>query len=387
MRIADVRARILEVEASTSVTIGIGTYARYSCVLVEVEDEGGVVGYGEAIARRAPEMAVAAVESLFAPVLRGRDPRDIGALWTLMMNQLRQWGHAGGVVVEALSGVDTALWDLVSVAAGEPVWRMLHGAGRRELPVYASSVTIGPVDWMREVAAEQVASGYTAVKVKVGRSEADGGMSTDVEAVRRVREAIGPRVGLYLDANGAYDGPRAMRIARLLEDLDVGWLEEPLPPDDLDGYERLRRTCRIPLARGETDFSVFTFTELFRRGLVDVVQPDIARCGGITGAWQIATLAHAHNVAFAPHTGLSGGISQLAAMQVAAAAPSLLALEHMIIDNPLRDIFVGGYPDAAASTVMVPQGPGLGLELDRSAVDGMARPANSGALDTQSPDI
>jgi L-alanine-DL-glutamate epimerase-like enolase superfamily enzyme len=355
------------------VTIGIGEYTRYTCVLVEVESDDGYIGYGEAIARRAPQMTCTAVESLLAPVLLGKDPRDIGALWVAMFDQLRRWGHAGGVVVEAMSGVDTALWDLVGKAEGQPIWRLLHGAGRREVEVYGSSVCIADVETMCLEAARQADRGFPALKVKIGRGRDAGGPLVDVDALTRIREVVAPSIELVVDANGAYDAGGAIRMARHLEALDIGWFEEPVPPDDLDGYQRLRDAIRVPLARGETDFSVFTFRDLFTRRLLDVVQPDLGRCGGITGANQVATLAYAHNVAFAPHTGLSGGISQLAALHVAAAAPTLLRLEHMFIDNPLREIFVGGYPLAHDGFVPVPQAPGLGLEIDEDKIREFAR--------------
>jgi galactonate dehydratase len=154
-----------------------------------------------------------------------------------------------------------------------------------------------------------------------------------------------------------------------MEPLDVRWFEEPVYMDDLGGYERVHRMTATPLARGETDFGIFTLRDVIERRLIDVVQPDLGRCGGITGARQVWTLAFAHNLALAPHTGFSGGLSQLAALHVAASCPALLALEHMFIDNPCREIFVGGYPRANNGVLPVPGGPGLGLDLDLDKVE------------------
>jgi D-galactarolactone cycloisomerase len=369
MKIESVRSRVLAARPERGVTFGIGEFNEYVGVLVEVETDTGLVGHGEAIARRGAAMTAAAVDSLLAPVLIGEDPEDILGLWLRMIDQLRRWGHTAGVVVEAISGVDIAIWDLVGKAHGEPIWRLLRGAGRRRVPVYASSVYIADVDTMVAEACEQAGRGFPALKVKIGRGEKAGGRAADAEALERIREAVGPQVELYVDANGAYDAATAIRMARDLERLDIGWFEEPLPPDDLSGYERLHAASRVPLARGETDFSVFSFRDLITRRLVDVVQPDLARCGGITSAQQIWALTYAHNLAFAPHTGFSGGISHLAALHVAAASPTLLRLEYMFIDNPLREMFVGGYPRAQDGLVEVPEAPGLGLEIDAARVD------------------
>jgi L-alanine-DL-glutamate epimerase-like enolase superfamily enzyme len=369
MRIATVRARVLEAAPSRGVVFGIGVFKAFTCVLVEVTTEDGLVGYGEAIARRGAAMTKAAVEDLLAEVVVGEDPRNIERIWVRMHDRLRRWGHSGGVVLEAMSGVDTALWDLIGKAEGQPIAQLLHGYGRTEIPVYASSVYIDEPDVMVAQTQEQVAAGFAAVKIKIGRSADKPGVDADVAVLQAIREAVGESVELLVDANGAYDAATALRLCARVEHLDLAFLEEPLPPDDLDGYARLHAMTTVPLARGETDFGIFDFNRLLTRRLIDVVQPDVARCGGITGARHTYTLAFAHNVAFAPHTGFSGGVSQLAALHVAAAAPSLWRLEHMFIDNPLRDLFLQPFPDATDGVVTVPSAPGLGLDLDLEKVD------------------
>ncbi|GAA5201336.1 mandelate racemase/muconate lactonizing enzyme family protein [Rugosimonospora acidiphila] len=369
MKIDRVRARLLEATPEVGVRFGIGAFTTYSMVLVEIGTDDGLVGYGEAIARRGGGMTATAVESLLAEVLVGEDPRNVEGLWVRMVDRLRRWGHSGGVVVEAISGVDVALWDLVGKAYGLPVWRLLAGAGRTRVPCYASSVYINDTETMVAEALEQQGLGFTRLKVKIGRPEDDGGQRADLAALRAIREAMGESMTLYVDANGAYDAAGAIRMGRAMEELDIRWFEEPVPPDDLSGYERLHSMTSTPLARGETDFGLFSMREVIDRRLIDVVQPDLGRCAGITGARQVWTLAYGANLAFAPHTGFSGGLSQLAALHVAAAAPTLLALEYMYIDNPLREIFVGGYPVAKDGWVSPPDAPGLGLDLDHDKID------------------
>ena len=369
MRVRDVTARVLKATPETGVVFGIGKFDAFTCVLVEVTTDDGLVGYGEAIARRGAAMTKAAVEDLLAEVVIGQDPRNIERLWVLMHDRLRRWGHSGGVVLEAMSGVDIALWDVVGKAEGMAIADLLRGYGRSEVPVYGSSVYIDEEAVMVAQATEQVAAGFPALKIKIGRSTEKQGLDADVAVVRAIREAVGDSVELLVDANGAYDVATALRLCRRLESLDLAFFEEPLPPDSLDGYERLHSMTSVPLARGETDFGIFDFNRLLRRQLIDLVQPDTARCGGITGARHAYTLAFAHNVAFGPHTGFSGGISQLAAIHVAAAAPSLWRLEHMFIDNPLRELFLEPFPQARNGIVTTPTGPGLGLELDMAKVE------------------
>lgn len=369
MKIESVKATLLEATPEAGVTFGIGAFNTYSMVLVEVRSDEGHVGYGEAIARRGGRMTATAVDALLADVLLGADPRNIEGLWVTMVNQLRRWGHTSGVVMEAVSGVDCALWDLVGKAEGKPVWQLLAGAGRQRVPVYSSSVYISDVKTMVKEAVEQQERGFGRLKVKIGRTPEEGGQSADLQALTAIREAVGDGLVLVVDANGAYDAADAIRIGRRMEALDIRWFEEPVPTDDLAGYERVHAMTATPLARGETDFGLFTMKDVIERRLIDVVQPDLARCGGITGARHVWTLTYAANLAFAPHTGFSGGLSQIAALHTAAAAPGLLCLEHMFIDNPLRDIFVGGYPVARNGYLETPTGPGFGVDLDMEQID------------------
>jgi L-alanine-DL-glutamate epimerase-like enolase superfamily enzyme len=369
VKIVKVSARVLRARPEHAVVFAAGKYPEFSAVLVQVDTDEGITGYGEAIARAGAEAARAAVESLLGPVITGADPANIEGLHRLMVSQLRRFGHSGGVVIEAVSGIDTALWDIAGKAAGRPVRDLLYGAGRQQVPVYASSVYIDTAEAMIAQTKEQVDAGFTTVKLKSGHAPQDGGKHADVAKIAAIREAVGPDIELGVDANSAYDAADAVWVARRFEELDIAFFEEPCHPDDIDGYARVRAQSAVPLAGGETLFLSYGFSEYLRRGLLDVVQPDLARCGGITGARQVATLTQAHRMRFAPHTGFSGGISQLAALQVAAAAPELWLLEFMFIDNPLQQIFVGGYPRPVNGMIAVPDGPGLGLELDLDAVD------------------
>ena len=369
MKITSVSARVLRAEPTKSVVFAAGRYPAYSAVLVTVETDEGLTGYGEAISRAGGAATQAAVESLLGPAIIGQNPMNIEGLYRLMVNQLRRFGHDGGIVVEAISGVDTALWDIAGKALERPISDLLMGAGRKQVPVYASSVYLDTADVMIAETRQQLDAGFTTVKLKVGHTESDGGRRADIEKIRLIREAVGPQVDLGVDANSAYDAATAVLVARELEKHDICFFEEPVHPDDIEGYARVRSLSSIPLAGGETLFLLYGFNDYLKRNLLDVVQPDLARCGGITGARHVATLAQANRARFAPHTGFSGGISHLAALHTAAAAAELYLLEYMFIDNPLRDIFIGGYPTPKQGLLDVPSGPGLGLDLDWDLVE------------------
>jgi len=370
MKITGVTCRMLSGTLQTPIQFGIGAFPTFAATLVQITTDDGLIGVGEAIVRKAPQVTRAVVESLLGPILLGRDPHDAEGLWDEMFQQLRGWGHWRGFVFEAISGIDTALWDILGKAAGLPVYKVLGGAGRSRVPCYTSSVYFAAIPQMVAQAQEQIAAGHTAIKVKIGRRPEMGGRRADVASVKAIRDAVGPDVDIMLDVNSAYDAATAITVCRQLEGEDITWIEEPVPPDDLEGYRRVRQGQSIPVAAGESEFGVFGFRELIARGAVDILQPDVARVGGFTGARRVGALAHAHNLRYAPHTGFSAGVSHVAALHVAASVPNLMTYEYFFAPNPLRDLFTEPFPAPREGMIGVPQGPGLGLELDERIVRG-----------------
>jgi len=368
MKIRTVKCRMLAGTLDKPIQFGIGAFPTFSATLVEVATDDGITGVGECIVRKAPQVTKMVVEQMLAAVLVGRDPHDVEGLWDEMFQQLRGWGHYRGFVFEAISGIDTALWDILGKAAGAPVYKILGGAGRSRVPCYASSVYFDEIPSMVAQAREQVAGGHSGIKVKIGRSRALGGRRTDVASVKAIREAVGAGVDIMLDVNSAYDAATAIKVCRQLEDDDIAWIEEPVPPDDLDGYQRVREGQSIPVAAGESEFGVFGFRELIRRRAIDIVQPDVARVGGFTGARRVGALVHAFNLRYAPHTGFSAGVSHLASLHVAAAVPNLMTYEYFFAPNPLRDLFTEPFPTPVEGFIDVPTRPGLGLELDERII-------------------
>ncbi len=332
--------------------------------VVRLHGDDGTTGLGECIVRGGPGVTGAAIREILAPIVVGRDPHDAEGIWDDMFRSLRARGHSRGFLVEAMSGIDIAVWDLCGKKLGLPVAKLLGGHGRTQLPAYASSILLDAPPVMAREAERLVARGFRAIKMKVGE-----GVGVDTARMEAVRAAVGPGVDVMLDANSGYDAPTAIAMAREAERLGAYWLEEPVPPDDLPGYRRVREAARgIRLAAGESEFTVAGIRDLVGPGLLDVVQPDVARAGGFTGCRRIAALAGAYNVAVAPHTGASGALCIAATLQFAAAVSGFLIFEHMFLANPLREILVPPLPEPEDGMIEVPQRPGLGFELDEARV-------------------
>ncbi len=369
MKIARLQTHVLEARVGRPIQFGVGPYGAFTATLVELTTDDGITGIGECIARKAPRTLDVVLRDLLWPVIEGKDPRDAGGLHDAMFALLRPWGHYRGFVQEAMSGIDQALWDIVAQAQGVPLYKALGGAGRPAVPVYASKVYTDTIERMAAEAAAKVAEGHVAIKIQLGRSAQFGGVRSDVEVARAIRDAIGPDVEMGADVNSAYDAATAIKVCHEIAKYDLAFIEEPVYPDDIDGYELIRRSQPIPVAGGESEFGLFGFRELLARRALDIVQPDVARIGGFTAAMRLGALVVAHNVKYAPHTGFSCGVAQLASLHLAAAVPNLWRVEFMFIDNPLREIFVEPFPQPADGMLTLPTTPGMGLALDRKKLD------------------
>jgi D-arabinonate dehydratase/D-galactarolactone cycloisomerase len=322
---------------------------------------------------RDPRVSAAVVEHVLAPVLIGRDPLRIEALWQAMF-AIGAF-HTEGYHTQAVAGVDIALWDLKGKALGQPISVLLGGPIRESLWCYASPVTLCDPDTARERAQEFVAKGFTAVKVKVG-----GVLADDVDRVAAVREVIGPKMPLLLDVNAAHDSRGAIALARAVDQYDCYWLEEPVPPEDLAGMAHVRRSVNLPIATGEQSSSVYTFRDHLRAEAADIFMPNVTKAGGISECQRIATLIHAENLKMSPH-GVGSGIGLAATLQWCAAMPNFLIYEYNQLLNPLRHDILKTPIRFEDGQLQVPTGPGLGVELDWEQVERFRMtPAPAGAV-------
>ncbi len=368
MRIESVRGIPLLAALDEPQRTGVATYTKLGIALVEVRTDTGLVGHGECLARYSPRIWAAIVDDLLAPLVVGEDPLDTEHLWTRMFRDLRSLsGHSRGMLVEAIAGVDTALWDIKGKAAGLPLHALLGGATRTRLDAYASSIMQRERSAMEAEAVSVVERGFRAIKIKVGV-----GVEQDAGTVRAIRRVVGDRIDLMLDANGAYEAPDAIDLAQRVQELRITWFEEPVVADDLDGYERIRAATAIPLAAGEAEFTRFGVRDLLARNVIDVIQPDVARAGGVSETRKIVDLAASHHVAYAPHVGFSGAVCVAATLHLAASAANFLTYECIHTANPLRERLarspIGGPDQLVDGQIPIPTGPGLGIELDPDVI-------------------
>ena len=349
----------------------------FETTLVRIETDTGLVGWGEAKAPVAPRVAKAIVDDLLRDLLLDADPRRVEPLWETLYASMRLRGHHSGFLLEAISGVDIALWDLAGKAVGAPIHQLLGGAYRDRIPVYASGVPAtldapGAPDHERMLAAASSARerGFHGLKMAIGLDPL-----ADVASVAAVRAHLGDGFELFADAAGNYDVDTAVRVGRELERLGVGFFEAPLPHEFIDGYAEVARALAIPLAN-DVITQRYQVLDYLKRGALQVVQPDVCRAGGITELRRIGVLADAFGVACTPHVSIGSAIHFVASFHVAAALPNLVRHEFWFGENPLGDAILRRPAlRLADGAVAVPDAPGLGIEVDEAKVRALALPA------------
>jgi D-arabinonate dehydratase/D-galactarolactone cycloisomerase len=350
-------------------------FSGYRTTLVRIETEHGISGVGECMVRLAPTATRDIVRDL-APILIGRDVLDREAIWELLYGTMMNRGHSRGFYTEAMSGIDIAIWDCAAKTLGVPLYTLLGGRHHEKLKAYASSLRFREMDVVIAQALDFKERGYQSMKIKIGRNLEHP--EADIEFVRAIREAVGDKIQLMVDANCAYgnDVATALRVGRALQDMNIFWFEEPLSPDNIDGNAQLAAALDIRIALGEADFMAFGAREFLARKAVDIFQPNISRTGGITEARRIAALCQAYHVPYAPHTGSCSAVCLAATLQFSVALPNFLIFESMQSDwskaqpNPLRhdllkepaEIFENGH-------MVIHERPGIGAELNEDVVD------------------
>ncbi|MFF3767377.1 mandelate racemase/muconate lactonizing enzyme family protein [Streptomyces sp. NPDC001922] len=337
-----------------------GQYA----TLVKVHAEDGTVGIGECYGLPSPQVTATVVASVLEPLLVGEDALATTAVWERLYQGQAAGGHNRGFYLEAMAGIDLALWDLRGKHAGVPVHRLLGGPVRDRIDCYASPVALhADPDASARQALGYVEQGFRALKVKIGR-----GVRVDRAHLSAVRTAVGDDIEILTDVNCAYDLDEATRVGAVLADLGISWFEEPLQVDDLANLAELRRRTGLTIVNGETHFTRFDLRDSLLHGAIDVFMPNVSRSGGITEATRLAALASAFHVDIAPH-GVGSGISLCAALHLCAATPNLRTYEYNRLPNPIRERILRNPPEFRDGALTVPQGPGLGFVLDEDAVD------------------
>jgi D-galactarolactone cycloisomerase len=341
--------------------------------LVRVRADDGTVGWGECWGPVAGNREL--LEEYVGPWLEGRDPADVEAIHDDLTRTLRNSYHSY-VPVSVVSGVDIALWDLRGKLLGESVASLLGGRRRDRVRAYATGHFWPDVDSFEAVresvvdeARGHVDAGFDALKNKIGLADlTPWGREEDVELVRAVREAVGDDVRLMTDANHAYDVADARWVGDRLDDLDVYFFEEPVVPDDLDGYERLNAALDVPLAGGECWAFEGEFDAVLDRGCVEYVQPDVTSAGGITTMRRVGGLAHAKNRQLLPHV-FGSAVALAASLQVLATLPGEPMLEFDRTPNPIREDLAVDPITNDGNVVHIRDDPGIGIEVDPDVLD------------------
>jgi L-alanine-DL-glutamate epimerase-like enolase superfamily enzyme len=358
-----------------------GEASAFDSAIVRIDTDAGIAGYGEAKVAAGSfgnyQGAVAVINEELAPLLVGADPRQIVRIWDVLYNGTRAHyalarGHVfpalgrRGLSISALSGIDIALWDILGKSLDAPVWQLLGGKRVDRMPAYASGGW-APAQSIGAQLQQYIArANFRAVKMRVGVM--DGTPYRSAERVIAARSALGPDIDLMCDAHGTFTVSEAKQFCYLTRDCNIAWLEEPVAADDRKGLAELRRSTSIPIAAGESEFTRFDFRELIDCGAVDIIQPDLAICGGLTEAVRIAALASAANIRLAPHM-WAGAPAFAAGLHLAAASSAGFILEYSLGANPmLHELIAESFP-VEDGMIEVPDRPGLGITVREDFVE------------------
>jgi L-rhamnonate dehydratase len=343
------------------------TFTFHGWLIVEIFTDDGHVGIGNAAL--APPITKQVIDLYLKPLLIGTDPWNIEFLWQHMYRKTMAFGRKG-IGMAAISAVDIALWDLLGKSAKQPVFRLLGGRTKPRIPVYASRLYSIELSELAAEAKRYKKEGYRAMKLRFGWGPTDGaaGMQHNVDLVKTVRQAVGDGIDVMADAYMGWTLDYAKRMLPLLEPFNLRWLEEPVIPDDIQGYAELKSYARIPIAGGEHEFTQYGFRDLVAARAVDYIQFDTNRVGGITQARKISALAESHSVPVIPHAG------QMHNYHVVMASLNSPMAEYF----PIVDVEVGnelfwyifeGEPKAKDGFVDLDDNlPGLGLTINEKAL-------------------
>ncbi len=383
MKITKVTSHILRYDMPEELGYSQQYYNQRTAHLVEIETDEGLTGWGECFGPG--NIAIAnkgIVEKVIQPMILGADPLDRDVLWHKVYNLLRDHGQKG-MSMQSLSGVDIALWDLVGKIAGLPISKLIGGNHRNEVPVYGYGMMLRKEDptclaaRFKDEAAAIKGMGFKATKMKVGL-----GPKPDVKLAAAVREGVGDDFPFMVDANHCYTTSDAFYVGRALDELDAYWFEEPVAPEDLDGYKELRAGLKVNISGGEAEFNRWGWRRLLEARCLDIAQPEVCALGGITEYLRVMALAHAHFTPVINHV-WGSAIAVATNLQLLAAMPPMPGglhpwepwLEFDTTDNKFRDdllkepLSIQKQVAENDGFVAVPTEPGIGVEPDRDFIN------------------
>ena len=378
MKITEIKSHVLQYDMPEELGYSQQYYAKRTAHIVEVRTDEGLIGWGECFGPGNVALAnKTIVEKVIAPMVIGRDPLDRDVIWHHVYNLLRDHGQKG-MPLQALSGVDIALWDLSGKVAGLPLCKLLGGRHRDRVPVYGYGMMLkredvsSHVSRFRQEAAAIKDAGFTAIKMKVGL-----GVRDDIKLAQAVREGIGDDYPFTVDANHCYTVDDALIVGRALDELDAYWFEEPVAPEDHDGYRLLRSKLNTKIAGGEAEYTRWGWRHLLEGRCLDIAQPEVCALGGVSEYMRVLALAHTHFTPVVNHV-WGSAIAVAVNLQLLAAMPPLPGamfpreplLEFDTTDNRFRDdlllepLDIQGQVKRSGGYAGIPGGPGLGVEPD-----------------------
>ena len=376
IKIIDVTVHVIKSKLDKPFAFSQGWVNERSATLIEIKTNEGIVGWGEAFCQglEPPEISAAVIENALKPILLEQCPLDIEVLWHKMYSTTRDYGRKGSVI-SAISAVDIALWDIAGKYYNESIHQLLGGAFRNKIKPYATGFYRlkgkGEANRLAEEALSHYENGFDHMKVKLGF-----GIEDDLKCMESIYSVLkNKNVTLMIDTNHAYGRSEALLLGKQLEDYRLRWYEEPVVPEDINGYSELKSKLNIPIAGGENEHTLFGFKSLFESNAVDIAQPDIGSCGGITGAKQIINLAHSFGVEVNPHV-WGSAIAQAASIQVIASIPvthfSIFPrepiLEYDQSSHPFRRELLTSPIELVNGMINVPKGKGLGIDINLNTI-------------------
>ena len=372
MIIKDIQTYIVSQElGSSKFAYSQNWYSTRTIMLLKIITDEGIEGWGECFGPAYAHKAI--IENYYKPYLLGVNPLDREKIWDDLYNLFRDHGQFG-LSIESLSGIDLALWDIAGKIFNQPVWQLLGGKRRETITPYATGLYLreegNPLIYMPKEAVSYIEQGFKGLKMKVGF-----GIDNDIANIKAVREAIGEEPFLAIDANHAYDVPTAIKLAWAVEEYNIAWFEEPVVPEDIEGYKKVREASSIPISGGEAHFTRWGFNRLLSNGCVDIAQPDACVTGGISEVMKIAGLCSVNGIRMIPHV-WGSAIALHAAINICFAIPDMppslfpedMLLEYDRTPNIFREQLAGSPLNVNEGLVYPTNTAGLGLLVDENLI-------------------
>ena len=334
----------------------------HETTVVKIETDTGIIGWGEAQSPVSPNTSATIIKDIVTPLTIGKNIFDVEAIWHKNYAAKRERGHYTGFYIDAICGVDIAIWDAIGKALNMSTAQAMGGIHRNKVSLYNGIGGTIPEE-VADQAEWSVSKGYKYLKMHLKED-----IDNTIEIVTKVRERVGESIGLMLDVHMGFDTFNAIKLGKELEKINLLWLESPSDPIDIPGLCEISRSLDLPIANGEWTRTKYEMREIFEKRAYDISMPDIARTG-LTGGKQIATIAELYNIPISPHVGGGGIVSIAATLQYSLGIPNFLIMEHSEQGNAVKSMFLSEPFDAKNGQYSLPNKPGLGIDVDENKLE------------------